>query len=489
MSNAGSRDNTRFDTCPERVRPYAAFVDQDGRTWLPWADVEKNYPKQTERLEHWHRRGRGPIPAVKVPEREEFVVWDPRGGRIVKHWFWVKEQLDENEKALTALAKPQDDKPTNDEGADKGLTDDEARQEIGISRSRYYELLKLQNDRGEYLVRRWRENREVERKRRDGSTHLVLVSKRVASRDDLRRELARLYPAADHRLITPEEFSNTTNVPIPTLIFWEGPSPDNKDQPHGRCPELNRYLVVERADINRVDVRDGRRVNFHLSNAKHYLRKDRDDYLSAIRKRDAQGGRGVHVDQSGEEWRTLSAAEREDKKYSSVVLKYLAEERLIKTLELTRHGFGRRRKRPNAIYFKKSGEDGYVANYHKAPPLETLLAERGHKRAAEREKLRLAAMKPAALVTEEPRRPNPQATVNLTKVERALIILRRDPQKSNRAIAAEVGCNASLLSNDPEFKKVREFYKEACKANIPKGTKNANRTVEAEQDDEFENED
>jgi hypothetical protein len=186
-------------------------------------------------------RKRVPIPGLIIPDQEKYDVWDPRGGRVVERSFFIKEQLDENEKVLTRLEKREDDKPTNDERPDKGLTDDEAGEEIGISRSRYYDLLKLKNDHGEYLVKRWNEDREVERKRRDGSKHSVLVSKRVASRDDLRRELARLYPAADQRLITPDEFNESTDVPITTLLFWETPNEDNKAQPHGRCPKLNRH--------------------------------------------------------------------------------------------------------------------------------------------------------------------------------------------------------------------------------------------------------
>jgi hypothetical protein len=40
MSSAVSRDNTRFDTCPEGVRPYAVFVHEDGRIRIPWANVQ-----------------------------------------------------------------------------------------------------------------------------------------------------------------------------------------------------------------------------------------------------------------------------------------------------------------------------------------------------------------------------------------------------------------------------------------------------------------
>jgi len=63
-----------------------------------------------------------------------------------------------------------------------------------------------------------------------------------------------------------------------------------------------------------------------------------------------------------------------------------------------------------------------------------------------------------------------------SKIERALIILRRDPNKSNRAIAIEVGCAASLLSSDPTFLAARE----ALRGKVPKGSKGKDGTMEAE---------
>jgi hypothetical protein len=68
----------------------------------------------------------------------------------------------------------------------------------------------------------------------------------------------------------------------------------------------------------------------------------------------------------------------------------------------------------------------------------------------------------------------------LTAVERAMQIYARDPNQSLRAVARQVGCDPSLLSRDARFKRLRESYV----ANIPRGSKSKEGTVEAEQEEE-----
>jgi hypothetical protein len=67
----------------------------------------------------------------------------------------------------------------------------------------------------------------------------------------------------------------------------------------------------------------------------------------------------------------------------------------------------------------------------------------------------------------------------LTAIERAMLILMRDPNQSNRAIAGKVGCHPSLLSKGERFKRLRK----AMIAILPKGSKTREGDLEASTED------
>jgi hypothetical protein len=67
----------------------------------------------------------------------------------------------------------------------------------------------------------------------------------------------------------------------------------------------------------------------------------------------------------------------------------------------------------------------------------------------------------------------------LTAVEKALMLMHRDPNKSLRQVAREVPCNHALLSRDRRIQRMRE----AQTRRVPKGSKAKDGTLEAEADE------
>jgi hypothetical protein len=63
----------------------------------------------------------------------------------------------------------------------------------------------------------------------------------------------------------------------------------------------------------------------------------------------------------------------------------------------------------------------------------------------------------------------------LTRVEKALMLMARDPNKSLRRVAREVPCHVSLLSRDPRVRRMRQ----AQAGHLPKGRKGKAGDVEA----------
>jgi hypothetical protein len=66
--------------------------------------------------------------------------------------------------------------------------------------------------------------------------------------------------------------------------------------------------------------------------------------------------------------------------------------------------------------------------------------------------------------------------VELTAVERALVIYARDPNQSLRAVARQVGCAHSLLVRDPRFQRMRQ----AIAGVVSRGSKSKGGDMEAE---------
>lgn len=87
----------------------------------------------------------------------------------------------------------------------------------------------------------------------------------------------------------------------------------------------------------------------------------------------------------------------------------------------------------------------------------------------------LAAPQPGPAVT-----PPVEATpVQLTAVERALILYTRNPSQSLRKLAREVGCDVSLLSRDERIQRLRDAYG----GKIPRGSKSKEGDLEAWDED------
>ena len=68
----------------------------------------------------------------------------------------------------------------------------------------------------------------------------------------------------------------------------------------------------------------------------------------------------------------------------------------------------------------------------------------------------------------------------LTAVEQAIAIFLRDPQRSVRAIAAEIGCSHSVLSENETFKRLRAAFA----GTVHRGRKSKDGRLEADDEQE-----
>lgn len=75
-------------------------------------------------------------------------------------------------------------------------------------------------------------------------------------------------------------------------------------------------------------------------------------------------------------------------------------------------------------------------------------------------------------------------SAELTYIDKALILLTRNPNQSTRGIAQQVGCTHSWLSKNERFKRMRQ----SLAGRLAKGTKTKG-YLEAEEWDENEDED
>jgi hypothetical protein len=66
-----------------------------------------------------------------------------------------------------------------------------------------------------------------------------------------------------------------------------------------------------------------------------------------------------------------------------------------------------------------------------------------------------------------------------SKKARAIALLSEHPDWSNKKIAAQVPCNAKVLSQDPKFRAARRAVKKLGKAELPRGSKGDEGTMEA----------
>jgi hypothetical protein len=225
----------------------------------------------------------------------------------------------------------------------------------------------------------WKEKRGLNRNRQGYRTHLFRFPKRIISPEWFAKTIAPYLPDDDSKTISRSDAAKELGLPLGSLESWEPDDPKRKKTNRCDCHYLGSRLTVVRDHLCQMSRSGPHQRLVWRENAKKYLQSEIDQIKLLMAKQTAAGGFGVYVDQRGQRWMRHCAAERKDAKYCWARLRWLAEHDHIDKLELPRLGWGRG---PTVDYFREDGERGFVANFSKCPPLNTILAERGYNKAS-----------------------------------------------------------------------------------------------------------